>query len=63
MATKSDSREGETRLQANIKEVEMRLEAKIETSAANLKVDILRGLVVTRVALAGFIVAAVKFVK
>ena len=44
---------------ADIREVE----AKIETSAANLKVDILRWLIVTQLALAGFIFAAVKFVK
>ena len=48
LATKSD-----------VKEVE----AKIETSVANLKVDILRGLVVTQAALAGFAFAAIKFVK
>ena len=43
--------------------MESRLAAKIETSAANLKVDILRGLVVTQIALAGSIFAAIKFVK
>ncbi|HMK89139.1 MAG TPA: hypothetical protein VK446_05845 [Methylocystis sp.] len=47
----------------DLKDVETRLEAKIETSAANLKVEILRWLVVTQVALAGFIFAAIKFVK
>jgi hypothetical protein len=40
-----------------------RLEAKMETMSANLKVDILRGLVVTQLALAGFVFAAVRFVK
>lgn len=40
-----------------------RLETKIETSAANLKVDILRGLFVTQLALAGILLAAMKFVK
>ncbi|PWB83990.1 MAG: hypothetical protein C3F11_03620 [Methylocystaceae bacterium] len=52
LATKSD-----------LRDVEVRLEAKIETTAANLKVDILRWLVVTQVALGGFIFAAFKFVK
>jgi len=47
----------------DLKDVETRLEAKIETSAAFLKVEILRWLVVTQVALAGFIFAAIKFVK
>ena len=40
-----------------------RLEAKLEASAANLKVDILRWLIVTQLALAGFVLAAIKFVK
>ncbi len=40
-----------------------RLDAKIETTAANLKVDIVRWLVVTQLALAGFIFAAVRFIK
>jgi len=44
---------------ADIREVE----AKIETSAANLKVDILRWLVVTQLALGGFLFAGLKFVK
>jgi len=44
---------------ADIREVE----AKIETTSANLKVDLLRWLIVTQTALAGFIFAAVKFVK
>ena len=40
-----------------------RLESKIETTSAHLKVDILRWLIVTQVALAGVVLAAVKFVK
>jgi hypothetical protein len=52
LATKSD-----------LRETEMRLEAKIETMGANLKVDILRWLVVTQLALAGFIFAAIKFAR
>jgi hypothetical protein len=48
LATKSDIRE---------------VEAKIETSAANLKVDILRWLVVTQMALGGFLLAALKFLS
>ncbi|QGM47557.1 hypothetical protein [Methylocystis heyeri] len=47
----------------DLREVETRLEAKIETSVANLKVDILRWLVVTQIALGGFVYAAIKFVK
>lgn len=63
LATKRDLEEVETRLESRIDRTESRLEAKIETSAANLKVEILRWLVVTQVALAGFIFAAIKFVK
>ncbi|WP_024878408.1 hypothetical protein [Methylosinus sp. LW3] len=48
LATKSDIRE---------------VEAKIETSSANLKVDILRWLVVTQFALGGFLLAALKFLR
>jgi hypothetical protein len=48
LATKSDIRE---------------VEAKIETSSANLKVDILRWLVVTQMALGGFLLAALKFLR
>jgi len=59
LATKADIHD----LEAKIDRVETRLEAKIETSTANLKVEILRWLVVTQVALAGFIFAAIKFVK
>ena len=40
-----------------------RLEAKIETTAANLKVEILRWLFVSQIALAGVVFAAIKFVK
>lgn len=54
-------REVESELRREIREVETRLEAKIETSAANLKVEILRWLIVTQVALAGFIFAVMKF--
>ncbi|BGE84645.1 MULTISPECIES: hypothetical protein [Methylosinus] len=46
-----------------MRDVEVRLEAKIQTTAANLKVDSLRWLVVTRVALGGLIFAAPKFAK
>jgi hypothetical protein len=63
LATKRDLKEVEIRLEAKIDRVEARLEAKIETSASGLKVEILRWLVVTQVALAGFIFAAIKFVK
>ena len=59
LSTKADMRE----LEARIERVETRLEAKIEASSANLKVELLRRLVVTQIALAGFIFAAIKFVK
>ncbi len=42
---------------------ERRLEAKIETTAANLEVDVLRWLVLTQVALGGFLFATIKFLK
>ncbi len=48
---------------ADLENVKRELEAKIETTAASLKVDILRWLVVTQVALAGFLFAAMKFMK
>lgn len=59
VATRSDIDD----LQRQIREVETRLEAKIETSAANLRVEILRWLSVTQIALAGFVFAAIKFVR
>jgi hypothetical protein len=40
-----------------------RLEAKIETTAAHQKVEILRWLVVSQITLATFLLAALKFVK
>ena len=70
LATKADIREVETKLEANdlstkayIREVETRLEAKIEASAANLKVDILRWLVITQITLCGFLFAALHIAK
>ncbi len=48
---------------ADLERLEAKLEAKMETLNANLKVDVLRWLIVTQLALAGFIFAAVKFVK
>jgi len=50
-------------LRREIREVETKLDAKIETTSASLKVEILRWLIVTQLALAGFVFAAVKFVK
>lgn len=55
LATKGDLREIETKID--------KLDAKIETTAANLKIDILRWLVVTQLALGGFLFAALKFIK
>ncbi|WP_457796796.1 coiled-coil domain-containing protein [Methylocystis sp. S23] len=46
-----------------IKAVETQLDAKIDTSAANLKVDILRWLFVSQITLGGFIFAAMKFTR
>ncbi|WP_159728813.1 hypothetical protein [Methylosinus sp. Ce-a6] len=48
---------------ADVRESELRLEAKIETTAANLRADIARWLFAAVVALGGVILAAVKFVK
>jgi len=55
LATKGDLLALETKIE--------KVEAKIETTAANLKVDILRRLIVTQIALGGFIFAAIKFTK
>ena len=63
VATRNDLDELGRDLRGEIREVETRLEAKIETSAANLRVEILRWLVVTQIALAGFVFAAIKFVR
>jgi hypothetical protein len=50
-------------LRREIREVETKLDAKIDTTSAKLKVEISRWLVVTQLALAGFVFAAIKFVK
>ncbi|WP_442753514.1 hypothetical protein ACNHKD_10915 [Methylocystis sp. JAN1] len=50
-------------LRREMKALETRLDAKIDTSAAFLKVDILRWLFVSQIALGGFIFAAMKFVR
>jgi predicted nucleic acid-binding Zn-ribbon protein len=47
----------------DLREVEMKLEARIEAVGANLKVEILRWLVVTQIALGGFIFAVLKFLR
>jgi hypothetical protein len=47
----------------DVEDASGKLRAEIATSAAALKVDILRWLVVTQIALAGLNLAAVKFVK
>ncbi|HYA80239.1 MAG TPA: hypothetical protein VED87_04835 [Methylocystis sp.] len=51
-----EMRQMETRL-------ETKLEARIEITAASIKVEILRWLIVTQIGLAGFILAALKYVK
>ena len=48
-------------LRRDLREVEVRLEAKIDTSAASVKVDVLRWLAVTQAALGGLIFAVLKF--
>lgn len=63
VATRNDVDQLGHDLRREIREVETRLEAKIETSAANLRVEILRWLIVTQIALAGFVFAAIKFVR
>ena len=63
VATKADLDEVRRDLRRDIREVETRLEAKIEASAANLKVEIVRWLLLTQIAMASFIFAAIKFVK
>lgn len=40
-----------------------KLEAKIETTAANLKVDILRWMIVTQLATGGLLFAALRFAR
>ncbi|WP_159731994.1 hypothetical protein [Methylosinus sp. Ce-a6] len=59
LATKADL----SALQMELRASEQRLEAKIATSAADLKVDILRWLIVTQLALGGFLFAALKFTR
>ena len=49
-------------VRSELRQVETRLEAKIETAIASVRVDIRRWLVVTKVALAGFLFAALKLV-
>ncbi len=58
-ATKADFREFAATMKADI----TRSEAAAKADMANLKVEIPRWLVVTQIALAGFIFAAIKFVK
>ena len=48
---------------ADIDRLEAKLEAKIETSSANLKVEILRWMVVTQLAVGGLLFAALRFAK
>lgn len=48
-------------LRRELQNVEVRLQAKIETSVAGLKVDILRWLVVTQIALAAVLLAVLRF--
>ncbi|PWB94087.1 hypothetical protein [Methylosinus sporium] len=48
---------------ADVREAELRLDAKIEATAANLRADIARRLFVAVIAIGGLVLAAVKFVK
>ncbi|ATQ67460.1 MULTISPECIES: hypothetical protein [Methylosinus] len=59
LATKADVRD----LEVKMEKIETRLEGRIDSSAANLKVDILRWLVVTQIALGGFLFAAMKLTR
>jgi hypothetical protein len=60
---KRDIEETKKELRRDMRDLEIRLDAKIETTTAGLKVEILRWLIVTQVALASFIFAAIKFMK
>jgi hypothetical protein len=59
VASKSDI----DRLETKIKSDMDRLEAKIDTSSANLKVEILRWMVVTQLAVGGLLFAALRFTR
>lgn len=59
VASKADIDRLETKLSSDID----RLEAKIETTTANLKVEILRWMVVTQLAVGGLLFAALRFAK
>lgn len=59
IATKTDL----SALQMELRAFEQKLEAKIATTAADLKVDVLRWLVVTQLALGGFLFAALTFTR
>jgi hypothetical protein len=48
---------------ADVREAELRLEAKIETTAANLRADIARWLFAAVIAIGGLVLAAVKFMR
>lgn len=66
VATKSDIEEIRREIEdvrRDLREVELKLEAKIESVGANSKVDILRWLGVTQIALGGFIFAVLKFLR
>jgi hypothetical protein len=59
VASRADIDRLETKLSSDID----RLEAKIETTTANLKVEILRWMVVTQLAVGGLLFAALRFAK
>ncbi|MBI1867951.1 MAG: hypothetical protein HYS06_06620 [Methylocystis sp.] len=48
---------------ADVADAKKELEAKIEVTAANLKADLLRWLFTSQVALAGVLLAALKFLR
>jgi hypothetical protein len=48
---------------ADVREAKLRLDAKIETTAANLRADIARRLFAAVIAIGGLVLAAGKFVK
>ena len=73
LATKEDIRgvnsgirDVRTELHENVRELRADIrdvKAEITTTTANLKVEILRWVIVTQIALAGLILAAIKFVR
>ncbi len=62
-ALRRDVDDAKKELRRDLHEMGTRLDARIDAPGAHLKADILRWLIVTQLALAGFFFAAVKSVK